>query len=157
MNKVSDFGVCVALFLVFSLLTMKNVQAQDIWVENSYVRATIPGTSVSSVYMDIINKSSDGVRLIGASSNVSSRIEIHEHTIAEGLMKMRKRDSIDINAHDKVSLKPSGYHLMIFDLAQLLKPSEQVTMTLHFANQKSVKVEIPVRSIKQKKQSHHHH
>lgn len=150
-------GFWVVIWLSFSLLFSKVVVAKEVVVEQSYVRATIPGTNVSSAYMKIINKMEKEVTLVGASSKVSNRIEIHEHTMADGMMKMRQRESIVIAGNSQVTLQPSGYHLMIFDVEKLLKPAQQVKLTLHFLKHADVEINIPVQSIKRKKQSHHHH
>jgi copper(I)-binding protein len=49
---------------------------------------------------------------------------------------------------------------MIFNVKNTLLPEEEVSLTLHFKKQKDLVLTIPVRSIKQERQSkkqHHHH
>jgi len=116
---------------------------------------SIPGTSISSAYMTINNLSAKNIRLIAASSAVSERIEIHEHTMADGLMRMRQRDYVEILAKDTTLFQPSGFHLMIFDLKQPLKAEENIIITLFFDDQSSIAVNYSVKGLKQKK--HHHH
>jgi copper(I)-binding protein len=123
--------------------------------ENGYARESIPGTTISSAYMTLKNVSSKNLRIIAASSSVSDRVEIHEHTMENGLMKMRQRDSVEILANDSTIFQPSGFHLMIFDLKQPLKAKENIMITLHFDNQSSLDVNYLVKGLKQKK--HHHH
>jgi copper(I)-binding protein len=127
----------------------------EVLVENGYVRESIPGTSISSAYMTIKNLSAKNIRLIAASSAVSERIEIHEHTMADGLMRMRQRDYVEILAKNSTVFQPSGFHLMIFDLKQPLKAKENIIITLHFDNKSSLDVNYTVQGLKQKK--HHHH
>lgn len=128
-----------------------------IMVENSYARESIPGTSISSAYMTLKNTSSANVKLIAASSSVSKRVEIHQHTMENGLMKMRQRDDVEIAANDHVIFQPSGFHLMIFDLKKPLKANSNIIITLHFDDQSSVDVNYLVKGLKQKKKHHHHH
>jgi len=139
----------------------QKVALSDIVIENAYIRETIPGTSISSAYMTIINSSDKNIKLLGATSEISKRIEIHEHTMADGMMRMRQRENIEIAAKSNVVLQPSGYHLMIFDLKQPLRHAQNVTITLQFSNDASVEVKLPVKSIKQMKMStqssHQHH
>jgi len=123
--------------------------------DNGYARESIPGTTISSAYMMLKNVSSKNLRIIAASSSVSDRIEIHEHTMENGLMKMRQRDGVEILANDSTIFQPSGFHLMIFDLKQPLKAKENIMITLHFDNQSSLDVNYLVKGLKQKK--HHHH
>jgi copper(I)-binding protein len=130
-------------------------EVNEISVEGGYVRESIPGTSISSAYMTIKNLSSTDTRLVSASSEVSERIEIHQHTMVDGLMRMRQRDYVDILANNSTVFQPSGFHLMIFNLKQPLKAKEEIIITLHFDNQSSLEVNYTVQGLKQKK--HHHH
>lgn len=124
-------------------------------VENGYARESIPGTSISSAYMTIKNLSAKNIRLIAAASAVSERIEIHQHTMSDGLMRMRQRDYVEISAQNNIVFQPSGFHLMIFDLKQPLKAKENIIITLSFDDQSSIDVNYTVQGLKQKKHEHH--
>lgn len=115
-------------------------------VEQAYIRATIPGTSISSAYMEIENKGKETVTLLSANSDISPRIEIHQHTMSDGMMRMRRVNSIDIKAKERVKLQPSGLHLMVFDVKNPLKAQQHVEVTLNFSNNESVTIPIPVYS-----------
>jgi len=137
-----------------------------ILIEQAYVRATIPGTSISSSYMEIENKGKNTVTLLSVSSDVSPRIEIHQHTMLDGMMRMRKVDSIDIKPNERVKLQPSGLHLMIFDVKNPLKEQDDIELVLNFSNNKSIAMQVPVYSPVQEKAAqkvssemheHHHH
>ncbi|MCO4799005.1 MAG: copper chaperone PCu(A)C [Colwelliaceae bacterium] len=151
----------VFVSLIVSVFLSTSTLAKDLSVEHGYLRATIPGTSVSSAYMEITNKTNNDLVLIGASSNISNRIEIHEHIMSDEMMRMRQRESLMIPANDHVVLQPSGYHLMIFNLNTPLKVDDKVELTLHFSENKDMIITLPVESIKRKKQeesaNHHHH
>ncbi|NQY35613.1 MAG: copper chaperone PCu(A)C [Alteromonadaceae bacterium] len=134
----------------------KNFQKAEISVNTGYIRETIPGTSISSAYMTIHNTSMKKLSFIGASSEFSPRIEIHEHTMDNGMMRMRQRRSIEIPAQNTVVLHPSGLHLMIFDLKQPLKQDQVVSITLHFATHEDLTIQLPVQSIKNKQRSRQH-
>ncbi|MFT6918977.1 MAG: copper(I)-binding protein [Cognaticolwellia sp.] len=124
-------------------------------VENGYARESIPGTSISSAYMTIKNLSAKNIRLIAAASAVSDRIEIHQHTMSDGLMRMRQRDYVEISAQNSTVFQPSGFHLMIFDLKHPLKAKENIIITLSFDDQSSIDVNYTVQGLKQKKHEHH--
>ena len=141
-----------------------NISA-DITVKNGYIRETIPGTVISSAYMTINNMSLSAVKLIGAVSGVSKRIEIHEHSMENGMMNMQQRQFIEIAGQSSVKLQPSGLHLMIFDLKSPLKDGTLIPITLKFTTHPDVLITLPVESIKRKKDlekkamkthSHHH-
>jgi copper(I)-binding protein len=161
MNKI----FLMTIVLYFTLLNLSadalaEEYSSNIIIEEPYVRASIPGTSITSAYMSIENKGNEALTLIGVSGLFSDRIEIHQHTMSHGMMKMRKVEQLVINGKSNVILQPMGYHLMIFNVKQVLVPEEEVSLTLHFKNQKDLVLTIPVRSIKQErpaKNQHHHH
>ena len=122
-----------------------------ILIENAYVRATIPGTSISSAYMEIENKSGETITLMSVNSSASPRIEFHQHTMHNGMMRMRKLNTIDIKPKERVKLQPSGLHLMLFDVTPPLKAQEHIELTLNFSNKKYIAVQLPVYSPVQEK------
>ncbi|MBL4900249.1 MAG: copper chaperone PCu(A)C [Colwellia sp.] len=120
-------------------------------VERAYIRSSIPGTTITSLYMMIENKGEKTVTLLGANSNVSPRIEIHQHSMFNGMMRMRRLDSIDINAKQHIVLQPSGLHLMLFDVTSPLQAQQKVELTLKFLNMDPVTIQVPVYSPLQEK------
>jgi hypothetical protein len=145
------------MILVSSVFTKVSLASDNakLVVENGYARESIPGTSISSAYMTIKNLSAKNIQLIGAVSPVSDRIEIHQHTMSDGLMRMRQRDYVEISAQNSTVFQPSGFHLMIFDLKKPLKAKENIIITLSFDDQSSIDVNYTVQGLKQKKHEHH--
>jgi copper(I)-binding protein len=139
---------------LFAYVSLASENAK-LLVENGYARESIPGTSISSAYMTIRNLSAKNIRLIAAASVVSDRIEIHQHTMADGLMRMRQRDYVEILSQNSTVFQPAGFHLMIFDLKQPLKAKENIIITLYFDDQSSIDVNYTVQGLKQKKHEHH--
>ena len=68
--------------------------------------------------MTIKNSGKVVKKLVEVSGDISDRIELHEHTMADGMMKMRQVDNIEIPAQGKTLLQPSGLHIMIFNLTK---------------------------------------
>ena len=122
-------------------------------VEQAYIRSSIPGTTITSSYMRIENKGEKAVTLLGASSKISPRIEIHQHTMSDGMMRMRQLDSIDINARQHIVLQPSGLHLMFFDVKPPLQAQQKIELTLNFLNMAPVIIQVPVYSPLQEKRA----
>lgn len=149
MKKIYLF--CLLLlcnFICFSgeANSLPEKQSSMLLIEQAFIRATIPGTSNSSAYMEIVNKGGNTIALLSVSSNISPRIELHQHTLIDGMMRMRKLNSIDIKAKERVKLQPSGLHLMVFDVKTPLKAQQHVELTLNFSNNESVSLQIPVYS-----------
>lgn len=139
---------------LFTFVLSFGVFGADIRVSEQYIRETIPGTQISSAYMTLSNQLDKEMVLIAVSSNISERIELHEHLMADGMMKMQQVDSIVIEANQQTVLQPHGYHIMIFNLHKPLKANSVVDMTLEFSNGNKQNITVPVKGIKQL--GHHH-
>ena len=101
----------------------------------------MPGQKVAGVYMQL--KADRPARLIGVRSRAARTAEVHEMSHADGVMRMRKIEALDLPANQVVKLEPGGYHVMLFDIAKPLKPGERVSLTLVF-EQAGKRIEVPV-------------
>lgn len=134
-----------AIFFTLLFAMTSNVYATStITVTDGYVKASIPGSEVTASYMTLSNTSNKAITLQKVSSTLSDRIEIHEHSMADGMMRMREVGEIIIKAKSKVVLQPSGLHLMIFSLKQQITDKDVIPLTLYFANGTEVKIQLPV-------------
>jgi hypothetical protein len=114
--------------LLAAMLLSFNVYAGDIQVEHAWARATAPGQD--SAMVDMVITSKMAASLVGFSSPVCKTVQLHSMTHDHGMMKMREVKSIDLPAGHHVSLKDSGYHLMLIGLHAPLKAGEMVPLTL---------------------------
>jgi periplasmic copper chaperone A len=136
--------------LIISQLALAGSASEVMSVDDPYVRAVPPGQPNSASFMAIHNNSEQDHVLIGASSQVAEVVELHTHTMEEGMMRMRKVDKIDLPAGVTTHLKPGGLHVMLIGLKQKLVPDEQVGLTLEFADGSHLKVDAPVRKLSMK-------
>ncbi len=122
-----------------------------------------PATGTAVVYATFRNDASLPDRLIGGSTPVASRVELHESSetkspatsgssmdtmpMAGAMMSMKSLSSIPIPAFGKTELAPGGYHLML-DLRRDLKAGETIPLRLHFARAGWVATTAHVRPIR---------
>lgn len=137
----------ISVFLVTVLFAF-NAFSHHLIVDDGHVRETIPGTQVSSAYFTIENNSSNEVALISVSSDISDKIELHQHSMKNGMMKMAQVSKISVGANGHTILQPFGLHVMIFNLTTPLKAGEQVTFTLTFHDESQFDITLPIVSIK---------
>ena len=96
--------------------------------------------------------STDGARLIGASSPLAGVVEIHEMVMDGNVMKMRPLSALDLPAGRRVDLKPGGYHMMLMDLKRALKAGERVPIELRIEGRdkrlvsQTIEVEVAVKA-----------
>lgn len=119
----------------------------SVTVHDPWVRATVTGVMVSAGYARIENGTGDAVRLIGAETPVAGRVELHNVTMENDVMRMRPlADGLDIPAGQSVELRPGSYHMMLLELRRPLRSGERVPITLRFARGEPQRVEFTVRA-----------
>ena len=145
---------------VLMLATMLALGAQaQTTVAEPWIRGTVPQQKATGMFASIT--SAKGGRLVSASSPVAGVVEIHEMAMEGNLMKMRALPSgLDLPAGKAVALKPGGYHVMLMDLKQQLKPGETVPVTLVFEaadkTRETVEVKAPVKALNAAPMEHKH-
>ena len=121
--------------------------SDSITVIAPYVRAVPPGQTVSAAFMQLENNADVIHTIVNASSPASRVVELHAHIHENGMMKMRRLETMDIPANDKTVLQPGGLHIMLIGLHEALKPDQKVSLTLRFADGSSKTIAAPVRKI----------
>ena len=106
-------------------------------VTGAWARSTKGGQKVSGAYMTLTAKQ-DGVRLIGASSALARKVEIHEMRMDGEVMRMKRLPELVLPKDQGVQLAPGAYHLMLFGLKQTLPERSMVPITLEFVDAKGL-------------------
>ncbi len=124
---------------VFAAPTWAQVQ-----VYGPMVRMVPPGQPISAAFMTLHNHGIDEKILVKVHSDVAGAAEMHNHILADGMMKMRRIDTIVVPGHGRVELKPGGLHIMLIGLSRNLQLGERVTIDLEFADGERLTVNAPV-------------
>jgi len=111
-------------------------------VSSAFIRPPLPGRDVAAAYFDLSNTGNSD-RLISAASSISDAVEIHTHTMEDGVMKMRRVDGVDLPAGETVSFEPGSYHLMMFG-ANIAEGTEEVSVTLTYEKAEPVTLMVPL-------------
>jgi periplasmic copper chaperone A len=110
-------------------------------IAHPWSRPTPEGADIAGGYLTITNKGRTADRLIGGSSPVASRIEVHEMTTVDGMTKTRPVEKgLEIKPGQKVELKPGSYRILLFGLKQPLTLGQKVKATLQFEKAGSVEI-----------------
>jgi copper(I)-binding protein len=105
------------------------------------------GAPAGAGYLTITNTGPSDDRLVGGSSPVSARLEIHEMSMSGGVMKMRPvTGGLVIPSGQTVTLRPGGYHIMLIGLKSPLRLDDRFTATLQFQKAGPVRVEFHVQT-----------
>ena len=124
--------------------------------ERPWTRATPPGAKVGGGFMQL-RSSGAADRVVGASSPVAGRVEMHV-TVREGdVMKMREVTAFEVPAGGTFELKPGGAHLMLVDLKRPLKKGEKVPLTLKLEKGGELNMELTVEEMGARQPAHQRH
>ena len=152
MNSIACRGFGLAGTFVLSLLLAVNAGADGvadkITVNDPYVRAVPPVVKTSAAFMQFQNSDMVERFLVSASTPAAAVVELHMHTMDDGVMRMRQVAQIRMPPNETVSLQPGGLHIMLFDLTEPLNPGDQVPITLSFEDGSTKEISARVRSVK---------
>lgn len=120
--------------------------AMTLQISQAWSRATPPAAITGAGYLTIRNTGKSADRLVGGSTPVAAKLEIHEMSMTGGVMRMRPvKGGLAIAPGQSVILKPGGYHLMLIGLKRPLKAGERLPVTLTFERTGAVETELEVR------------
>jgi periplasmic copper chaperone A len=98
--------------------------------------------------MRITNTGPKPDRLVGGSTVVAGRFEVHRSTVSDGVARMEPvTGALEIRPGETVELKPGTLHAMFVDLRQGFKPGETLKGTLMFEKAGTVAIEYRVGGI----------
>ncbi len=118
--------------------------ADNVTVQEPYVRLAPPNAPATGAFMVIKNNGDKDVKLVKADNPASKVTELHNHINEGGVMKMRPVSAIDIKAKGEAVLKPGSLHVMLIDLKGPMKEGDSVPITLTFDDGSSKQVDAKV-------------
>ncbi|EAJ5681600.1 copper chaperone PCu(A)C [Campylobacter lari] len=123
--------------------------ANNITVNDPYVRQTPPNSKTTAFFLELKNNSNQDIKLIKAQSSLSDTTEIHDHIMENGKKMMVQIPQITIKANSSTELKPGGMHIMVLNLKENITPQTKANLTLYFDDNSTIKLkDIKSRSIK---------
>lgn len=122
-------GTCLALTLATPCVA-ETATKPKVTITNAWARAMPAGATVGAAYLAITTDATD--RLIAIETPVAGRAELHTHEMADGIIKMRRVDSLEVKPGETSKMAPGGNHLMLFDMKQPLAAGSTVPLTLTF-------------------------
>ena len=148
MTCIRILAAVLLAFCITGAARAEDVMAGGLKISAPWARATPKSATVGGGYMTITNTGTAPDRLIGGSTAVANRFEVHEMKMDNGVMKMRPvADGIEIKPGQTVQLDPNGYHVMLVGLTRQLKQGDHFKATLEFAKAGKVDVDFTVEGI----------
>ena len=120
----------------------------NLTVTSPWTLATPGGAKIAGGYLKVTNNGTSADRFIGAKSAAADRVEIHEMSMNDGVMKMRPLpNGLAIKPGETIELKSGGHHLMFMDLKRPLKQGDTFKATLQFEKAGSLDVDFSVNAL----------
>lgn len=132
------------LFLTAGPAWAHGYKAGRIEIEHPWSRATVEAVPTGVVYLVMRNPGSTADRLIGVSTPVAKKAELHTHIQDGELVRMRQIDAIELVSSSTVALEPGGLHIMLLGLKQPLVKGKAFPLTLVFEEAGPVVVQVDV-------------
>lgn len=136
-----------------------DVQTDQLRIAHPFATPTPPSVANGAAYLDI-TAHAEAVTLVSAQTPVSESVELHDMQMDGDVMEMRQVSAIEIAEGETLTMRPGGgYHLMLMGLKQPLVEGDRFPITLEFAQQDDIEVEVWVQSAQEGSaaaDSHHH-
>ena len=114
-------------------------------VHEPFVRLMPPTQPNTGAFMVLENTGKKDLDLVSAESDVSRVVELHDHMMVDGMMRMREIEKVTIPAGKRAELKPGSLHVMLIGLHQPLQEGQIVDITLVFDDGSRQMIQAPVR------------
>ena len=128
------------------LLASTPLLAQEIMIEDSYIRSSTPTAPTGAAFFVMMNHSEQDDRLVSVASEVAEKVELHRHSEdANGVMRMGQIEGgVALAAGESHAFERGGDHVMFMGLNRPLEQGSAVTVTLTFEKAGDVVIEVPV-------------
>ncbi|GAA0727818.1 copper chaperone PCu(A)C [Sphingomonas japonica] len=108
--------------------------ARDAWLR----LPAVPGRPAAAYFtLESVNAKT----LVGVSTPVAERSELHESSNDGGMMAMRPLASVPVEPDMPVRFAPGGKHVMLFDLTPQAMQDARTTLTLRFEDGSALDVD----------------
>lgn len=114
----------------------------DLTIEHPHARVIIPSRPAAAFFT--VRNKGEADRLLEASSPAFARVELHGHVMKDGVVRMFKKDGVEVPAGGAAPLQSGGDHVMLFDPARPLKVGDSFPLTLTFEKGGAVEVMVKV-------------
>jgi len=146
------------LLALAAAATLSTAAVAQVAVSDAWIRATVPVQKTSGAFITLESK--QAARLVGATSPVAGRVEMHQMEMHGQTMKMHAVEAIALPAGVRVDLAKAGYHLMFLDLKQQMKEGDTIPVTLTVEDaahkRESIVVPVPVKPLGYSAPGMHH-
>ena len=106
-------------------------------IQQAWSPTAPPTIEVHAGYFTILNHADAPQVIIGVSSPVYERVEMHRTTLANGVASMQAVDAITIAPGEQAAFAPGGLHLMLIEAGQPARRWRSISRHVAFAKRRN--------------------
>ena len=126
-------------------LAVPNRRVGALVIHDPWARPSMPGAPNGAAYLTLQNTGARADRLIGGSGPACARVEVHEMSMAGGVMRKRPlTEGLPLPPHAEARLAPGSFHIMLIGLRRPLSAGTRITLSLRFERAGPVTLTLPV-------------
>ena len=145
MQKLKFLSKLKLVFLLIFFSLNLSAQQDVLNFSDTWVRQMPPGAPTLAAYMTITNASETEIKIMGVSSSVSKRAELHEVSMENDLMKMQQLTDLVILPGQSIEFKQGAMHIMLVGVTESLREGDDVEIEFELENQTPVRIIVPVK------------
>jgi len=123
------------------------IPAGALTISHPWSRATATSAKTGALYLTVANTGAEADHLLGVSTDVAERCELHLSGTSGNVMTMQMVDKVEVPAGGSASFAPMGAHVMLMGLKAPLKKGTSFPAILRFEKAGDVSVEVTVQGI----------
>ena len=156
----SRFSVIrIVFFLCWACLSSSVMALESgVTIEGAWVRAMPPTQRNTAAYLTISNRGDTALTIVGATTDLSGKAEIHTSAEVDGYTHMEQLHTVALPPGQTVQLTPGGMHLMLLDLEEIPAVDTAVRICLQLSSGDPVCAQARVQKgpVSAAGQLHHH-
>jgi copper(I)-binding protein len=133
-----------AALAIFAGMLAMPVSA-ELMISNAWIREAPPKAKMLAAYFDVHNMGDKTVTIKPGVSADFERIEIHDMSMKNGMMRMKELPSVDVAPGQLVKFQTNGMHLMLVRPSKRLKAGDQAVVALTLGNGEIKELFVPVK------------
>ncbi len=141
-----SFFMFALIILSIPALYSAHAKSQEgpIAYDYAYAFATAQKQNNGATFLKLRNNTDQDRKILSASSDVADRVELHTHSMDEGVMMMREVEHYDLPANGSLVLEPMGHHIMLMGLKNPLTEGEDFMLDLTMDDETVAKIRVTI-------------
>lgn len=135
----------IILYFILFQAHSHQFEKNNIIIKHPILKIISTSSKIGAGYFKIINNSEKEIYLVGVSSRIAKKQEIHEVIEENNVFKMRLlKKNLLIKAGAKIEFKQQSYHIMFFELNETFKTDQMLKAKLNFNKDFFIPIEFKV-------------